>query len=78
MTCAAPSDKGRMGCCCPHEEAGGVGGKGEEGFLQGGGREWVESWAMVVGKGAERGHTKASVCMCGGVPSSTTSPALGH
>lgn len=69
MTCAAPRDKGRMGCCCPHGEAGG---------LQGGGREWVGSWDMVVGKGAEWGHTKASVCMCGGVSSSTTSPALGH
>lgn len=25
MTCAAPRDKGRMGCCCPDGEAGGVG-----------------------------------------------------
>lgn len=72
MTCAAPRDKGRMGCWCPHGEAGGVGG------LQGGGRERVESWGLVLGKGAERAHTKASICMCGGISSSTTSPALGH
>lgn len=25
MTCAAPRDKGWMGCCCPHGEAGGAG-----------------------------------------------------
>lgn len=29
-------------------------------------------------KGAEKEHTEASVCMCGGVSSSTNSPALGH
>lgn len=43
MTCAAPSDKGWMGCCCPYGEAGGVG--GEEGVT----RRWE-------GMGGESGH----------------------
>lgn len=47
-------------------------------LLQGGRRVRVENWSLAVGKGAERGHTQASVCMCGGVSSPTTSPALGH
>lgn len=45
MTCAAPRDKGRMGCCYPDGEAGGVGcvcGSGG-GVLQEAGRERVES-----------------------------------
>lgn len=33
------------------------------GLLQEGGRERVEGQGMVVGKGAEKGHTEASVCM---------------
>jgi len=40
MTCAAPSDKGRMGCGCPHGEAGAGGGRWGGGgvrVLQGGG-----------------------------------------
>lgn len=48
------------------------------GVLQGGRRERVENWGMDLGKGAEWRHTKASMCICGGVSSSTTSPALGH
>lgn len=45
MTCAAPRDKGWMGCCCPHGEAGGAGEEVvvEGGLLQEGGRERVES-----------------------------------
>lgn len=50
MTCAAPRDKGRDGVSSWRG-----GWRGWGGVLQGGGRDRVESWGMVVGeRGGER------------------------
>lgn len=81
MTCAAPRDKGRMGCCCPHGEAGGVGGKSVcvwgGCYKTVGGNRW-SARLRLWRKGRSGDVLKASVSVCGGVSSSTTSPALGH
>lgn len=62
MTCAAPRDKGRMGCCCPDGEAGGVGLVG--GYKKVGGNGWrVRVW--LWGKGRRRDILRP-LCACVG------------
>ncbi|KAK5921377.1 hypothetical protein CgunFtcFv8_025086 [Champsocephalus gunnari] len=65
MTCAAPRDKGRIGCCCPHGGAGSVVGEGWGGcYEEVGGNGWrvgVRLW----GKG-RRVDTLRPLCACVG------------
>lgn len=67
MTCAAPRDKERMGCRCPHGEAGagweGRGGGGGE-YKEVGGSGWrVRVWLWGNGR---RGDILRPLCACVG------------